>query len=115
MQDSATPNIQSSKLQIIQDEEFGASTVLNRVAASPMSMNVSDLSKMTKVRSQVSNFRHRGKLVCQFCLGKLCVAENWKNCKSPIVQGLHSNIISDVLIASQRPSKRLIKEFNIVE
>lgn len=63
-----------------------------------------------------ADFEHKGAHLCFFCLGKLCHVENWKNAKGNIaIKGLHSNIIADVLVASQRPSARLIKEYNVIE
>ena len=42
----------------------------------------------------------RNKLRCMFCGGKGCKHENWKRCKNPAIDGLHSQWIDENIIAS---------------
>jgi predicted acetyltransferase len=50
-------------------------------------------------------------------MGRWCRHENWQKCPTqpPAILGLHSEWIDNLIIGSQRPSERLIKEFNIIE
>jgi hypothetical protein len=57
----------------------------------------------------------KDKLHCYFCGGEKCKHENWKNCDNPAITGLHSNFITEEVIASQRPSTILIQEHNLIE
>jgi protein tyrosine phosphatase domain-containing protein 1 len=54
-------------------------------------------------------------LACQFCGGKTCKLENWLKVKNPAVKGLNSNWINSEIVASQRLSSRLIKEFDLMK
>lgn len=60
------------------------------------------------------NFPKKVKALCRFCGGKSCAKENWKKCEKPAIQGLHSNWITDDIIASQRLSNRLIEQYDIM-
>eukprot|EP01015_Nassula_variabilis_P012096 TRINITY_DN19807_c0_g1_i1.p1 TRINITY_DN19807_c0_g1~~TRINITY_DN19807_c0_g1_i1.p1 ORF type:complete len:214 (-),score=30.48 TRINITY_DN19807_c0_g1_i1:38-679(-) len=53
--------------------------------------------------------------LCTFCGGKKCKQENWLNNPQSVIQGLDSDWITDNILAMQRPSSRLVKEFNIPE
>ena len=58
----------------------------------------------------------KDKLRCLFCNGIKCKHENYLNNKSSnAIKGLHSNFITDDIIASQRPSEKLITKFNLVQ
>jgi hypothetical protein len=50
-----------------------------------------------------------------FCAGSSCKSENWLNHKDPAIKGLNSDYITSNLFASQRPSNRLIIEYNIIK
>ncbi|TPX55983.1 hypothetical protein PhCBS80983_g04880 [Powellomyces hirtus] len=56
---------------------------------------------------------------CFFCGGKDCKWENWKpwaeKTKTNAVDGLYSNWITDNILAMQRPSTRLIAEFQLTD
>lgn len=59
-------------------------------------------------------------LQCKFCGGKDCVYEDYRKWKSHknthlAIEGLFSNWVGDEIVATQRPSSRLIKEFNIIK
>lgn len=68
--------------------------------------------KKLHVSSEVEN---KNSFICRFCGGKSCKHEDWTKCKNPAIQGLHSNWINEQIIASQRLSNRLIKEFDIIK
>jgi hypothetical protein len=53
--------------------------------------------------------------MCTFCGGKKCKVENWLNNKKAAIRGLDSDWINQTILAMQRPSTRLMKEFNIIE
>jgi hypothetical protein len=62
-----------------------------------------------------ASFPHKGKFICNFCFGRNCRVEDWTRARNPIIKGLHSNLISDMLIASARLSNRKIKEFDMIK
>lgn len=62
-----------------------------------------------------STFSHKGKFVCNFCFGRNCRVEDWTRARDPPIKGLHSNIISEVLVATARLSNRKIKEFDMLK
>jgi hypothetical protein len=55
------------------------------------------------------------KFICRFCGGKSCKSEDWTRHPSPAIQGLHSDWITDEILATQRPSTKLINEFHITK
>jgi putative component of toxin-antitoxin plasmid stabilization module len=61
-----------------------------------------------------SKFTKKAKLICMMCGGKSCAHEDWKTIKNPALQGLNSNWINNDIVASQRLSNRLIKEFDLM-
>ena len=70
-----------------------------------------------KVRSMSSPFKERDNLMCRFCGGRYCNKENWISAESDkqrYLKGLNSSLIWNKLIASQRPSTRLIREHDII-
>jgi len=60
-------------------------------------------------------FQKKNRFICMFCGGKSCRHENWLNNKNAVIKGLDSDWITDDILAMQRPSSRLIKEFDIVQ
>lgn len=68
-------------------------------------------SKKMQVKSTYDN---KNRFLCQFCGGKGCKHEDWTQCKRPAIKGLNSNWINNDIVASQRLSARLIKEYDIV-
>lgn len=67
-----------------------------------------------KINSSSATFRFKDKLKCIFCGGKSCKHEDWKNHGNPAVTGLNSDLIDNVIFASQRPSTFLIKKFDLI-
>ncbi len=58
---------------------------------------------------------HRS-LICRFCGGKSCKREDWrKQGETPAIAGLHSTWVSADVLGMQRPSSRLIREYNIID
>ena len=68
-------------------------------------------------RFKVDEFDEKAIFLCQFCGGESCDHEDYNtNKKQPnAIEGLNSNWITDDILAMQRPSERLIKQFNIYE
>lgn len=62
-----------------------------------------------------TDIKRKGSFICTFCFGSNCRVEDWTRCVDPIIKGLHSNIVSGVIIASARLSNRKIKEWNLIE
>ncbi len=57
----------------------------------------------------------RGSVICLFCGGASCKRENWELQQEPsAIRGLHSSWITDDVLAMQRPSSRLLREFGII-
>ena len=61
------------------------------------------------------DFDEKAVLLCQFCGGESCPQEDFKANKIQpnAIEGLHSNWITHNILAMQRPSDRLIKEYNL--
>ena len=59
----------------------------------------------------------KDKFICFFCGGKNCKVENYlKNPNQPnAIEGLNSNFITENIIAGQRLSDILIKQYNLIE
>ena len=49
----------------------------------------------------VVDFTPKSKIICITCRGAKCKHEDWTLCENPAVRGLHSNFITDQIIASQ--------------
>ena len=64
-----------------------------------------------------SHWNKKGRLLCFFCGGEACKHENYlKNTNdNNAITGLHSDYITDEIIASQRPSTVLINKYNLVK
>lgn len=57
----------------------------------------------------------RGGFVCLFCGGATCKREDWRRQTDPsAIKGLHSNWVTDDVLAMQRPSSRLMREYSIL-
>jgi len=54
-------------------------------------------------------------LICAFCGGKSCKHENWLTHPTSAIKGLNSDWITDNILATQRPSSRIIAEYKIIE
>ena len=62
------------------------------------------------------DFKKTGDFWCKFCGGAKCPHEDWtKNPTNPIeFEGLNCNWITENILVCQRPSKRLIRQYNLV-
>lgn len=62
----------------------------------------------------MDDFDEKAIFLCQFCGGASCDQENYLTNKIQpnAIEGLHSNWITPDILAMQRPSERLIKEFS---
>lgn len=58
-------------------------------------------------------FEKTTKVLCVFCFGSSCKHENWLNNKNSVIRGLNADWITENILAMQRPSSRLWKEFTI--
>lgn len=61
-----------------------------------------------------------GSIHCFFCGGKACKYEsyeNWVDVKNShnAIEGLYSNWVTDEILATARPSTRIIKQYNIIK
>jgi len=54
-------------------------------------------------------------LICAFCGGKSCKHENWMTHPTSAIKGLNCDWITDNILATQRPSSRIIAEYKIIE
>lgn len=54
------------------------------------------------------------RIQCLFCGGKNCKYENCEHDESQAIYGLRSTWVTPNIIASQRPSTRLIKQYSII-
>jgi protein tyrosine phosphatase domain-containing protein 1 len=70
---------------------------------------------LSRVRFTCIPIEKKGKFICLFCGGSSCKQENWKNNPNSVIKGLDSDWITEQILAMQRPSSRLIKEFGILE
>ena len=56
------------------------------------------------------------RFLCIFCGGKSCKHEDYTtNSNNNAFEGLNSNWITNDILAMQRPSSRIIKEYNLIE
>lgn len=60
-------------------------------------------------------FDQKSTFICKFCGGKSCKHENWLTQTESAIKGLNSDWVSNNILAMQRPSSRLIKEFDVVQ
>jgi hypothetical protein len=76
-------------------------------------------ANQTKQSSSNSKHKHhwvkKDKLRCLFCGGTKCKHENYQTCKNPAIIGLHSNYITEDIIASQRPSTILVQKYKLIK
>ena len=78
-----------------------------------MANNIVSFAAENDRSSTTSNLKHekfsrKHRFQCTFCFGKACAREQWRKCQNPVIEGLHSNMIEDKMIGSQRPSTRKI-------
>ena len=70
----------------------------------------------SRKKTKVGYWKDSCKWKCLFCGGKKCHHELVEYCPNPpAIPGLHSSWVTDDMIAMQRPSERLIKEYNIIQ
>lgn len=72
-----------------------------------------DVRRQANVKPR--KWKNRNKFRCVFCGGAECKVENWKLHPNPAIQGLNSDWITPEILATQRPSTRLLQEFKILE
>ena len=66
-------------------------------------------------KNKVSKWDYpKQEFVCGFCGGKACHHEIWTNNPVSIIRGIDTDWIVPSIMASQRPSSRLMKEFDIM-
>mmetsp|Transcript_30956 Transcript_30956/g.30605 ORF Transcript_30956/g.30605 Transcript_30956/m.30605 type:complete len:342 (+) Transcript_30956:2-1027(+) len=68
-----------------------------------------------ELRTTTRNFDMRNKFFCLVCGGSSCRNENWLIHPNPALKGLNSSWVTENIIASQRLTTRIIKEFNLLE
>lgn len=86
----------------------------NTISLSPLKKSSGSLSPGKKSSIQPSEFAKKSKFLCNFCGGKKCKHENYLSHPSSAIKGLNSDWITERFLAMQRPSSRLIKEFDII-
>eukprot|EP00743_Colponemidia_sp_Colp-15_P008999 GILK01009820.1.p1 GENE.GILK01009820.1~~GILK01009820.1.p1 ORF type:complete len:635 (-),score=87.68 GILK01009820.1:167-2071(-) len=62
-----------------------------------------------------AEFDRKQRLRCFFCGGKACKHEDWTRHANPAIKGLNSDWVGTSLLAMQRPSSRLLKEYQIID
>ena len=60
------------------------------------------------------NIELKSQLKCLFCGGKKCQYENYLNNPNFAIEGLHCDLIENIIYAGQRPCNFLIKKFNLI-
>ena len=64
--------------------------------------------------SKAIHFAGGLKFYCRFCGGKACSHENWKlQGRKSAIEGLNSDWITEDILACQRPSSRILREYQI--
>ncbi|KAL4467270.1 hypothetical protein ABPG72_010077 [Tetrahymena utriculariae] len=70
---------------------------------------------LEKSKTKVEEFSQKSKFLCLFCGGKSCSKENYlKNPHKNAIHGLNSDWITPEILAMQRPSSRIIKDYGII-
>jgi len=108
--------LSANRLPTLNNSSFLSSN--SSVTESSMSPTISTVSKSFQEGSSPLKrrpFEKKEKLQCFFCGGKGCKHENWENNPNSVIKGLDSDWITDNLLAMQRPSSRLIREFDIIK
>ena len=81
--------------------------------------NLMSIPIKKKIQKEEKHFFHefKDKLRCIFCGGKKCKHENYKTNlnNNNAIEGLNSNFITENIIASQRPSEKLIQKYNLIQ
>ena len=98
--------------------QASSSTLLDVATSSAvdLSRSVKLNKKMSSTKLESSAFEKKTKLHCGVaCMGKFCKHENWENCAKPYIQGLHSEIVLDMIVGSCRLNDKAIKEFNMIQ
>ena len=97
-----------------------SSTRINSLLKSRIknTMTGTGISKIKKPPVEKKKFFHefKDKLRCFFCGGRGCKHENYKNniLNNNAIEGLHSNYITENIIASQRPCEILIDKYKLI-
>ena len=109
-------NISNQTLNLKYSSSISKSKLIRSCRISKI--NKSNVSKSIK-KSESSHHIYsnlKDKLKCLFC-GKDCKLENYLyNTNKPnAIKGLNSNFITETIIIGQRPSDKLIQDFNLIE
>mmetsp|Transcript_2771 Transcript_2771/g.2927 ORF Transcript_2771/g.2927 Transcript_2771/m.2927 type:complete len:466 (-) Transcript_2771:584-1981(-) len=86
-----------------------------QVHPSKKSHRAKSVSSRENPKTRGSEFERITKIRCMFCGGATCKNENWLRHPNAAIEGLHSDWITEDILAMQRPSERLIQEYNILE
>ena len=54
------------------------------------------------------------KFLCRFCGGRSCKYEDWTKNPDPAIKGLNCDYVTPYIVASQRMSTRLMREYQII-
>lgn len=68
----------------------------------------------SKNQNKQKHFELKDQFKCLFCGGKNCPLEKYETHPNPAIIGLNSDLIDNMIYASQRPSNYLIKKHNLV-
>ena len=79
-------------------------------------MNYSKTNNTTFYQRIKFSYPFKNKFACLFCGGKSCKHEDYHYnlSNNNAIEGLHSNFITENVIASQRPSEVLINEYQLL-
>jgi len=75
----------------------------------------SGISKANKKGVTFEAFKQKDTFICKFCGGKTCKHENYLTYPNSAIKGLNSDWITNNILATQRPSTRIIKQFDIIK
>jgi hypothetical protein len=99
--------------KMITKQRFSSMNLKNLERFSLASQNLMDhISHKKKV-----HWEKKDMFKCLFCGGDACKHEDFRKNKNKhnAINGLHSNFITDEIIAAQRPSTILINKFNLIQ
>jgi hypothetical protein len=75
-----------------------------------------DSKNLPQLKMTAIPFPHKAVTICRFtCGGKKCRHEDWRVNPNSAIRGLNSDWITPNILATQRPSSRLIKEYGIID
>lgn len=105
-------NLELNKLKISNSKE--AYVRNNRIKK--IINNDDNKNNKHKKLSNLVFYSIKTQFICFFCGGQTCKHEDYTKHKSnSYIKGLHSDLINDNIIASQRPSTILIKKYDLIK